>query len=311
MQVKRALLPRRIADTDLRLLRLFKVVADCGGLAAAEVELNLSLSSISRQLSELEDRLGLVLCKRGRAGFSLTTEGAEVYRAVERLLAATEGFRNSINSLHHNLTGEINAGLFENTSSHPDARMPRAISLFAAAAPEARLNLHVGSITRIEQGVLGGQFAVGLLPTTPRHESLHYDPLFIETMHLYVGKEHPFFADTRPTLGWDDIRGLRLAALAYQSPNLTLMHERQLQRAASASDQEAVLVLVLSGCYAGFLPTHMAAPFVQQNQLRALAPDRISYTATYHCIRRREIGRSRLADALHRAVAAAHLPALG
>lgn len=244
MQAKRASLPVRIADTDLRLLRLFKVVADCGGLAAAKIELNLSLSSVSRQLSELEDRLGLVLCKRGRGGFSLTTEGIEVYRATERLLAATEWFRNSIHSLHHSLSGEIDVGLFENTSTHPDACMPAAISLFADVAPDARVNLHVGSITRIEQGVLGGQFALGLLPTTRRHESLHYDPLFNETMHLYVGKTHPLFSGCRPDLNWDDIRGLRLAALAYQSPNLTLMHERQLQRAASASDQEAVLLLL-------------------------------------------------------------------
>lgn len=292
---------------EIRLLRLFKVVADCGGLAAAEVELNLSLSSVSRQLTELEDRLGLVLCKRGRSGFSLTAEGVEVYRAAEQLLAATEGFRNSIHSLHHSLTGEINVGLFENTSSHPDSQMPRAISMFTATAPESRLNLHIGSITRIEQGVLGGQFAVGLLPTTQRHASLQYDPLFSETMQLYVGKAHPLFADIRANLDWEDIRNLRLAALAYQSPNLTLMQERQLQRAASASDQEAALVLVLSGCYAGFLPTHMAAPFVQHNQLRALAPDRINYKATYFCIRRRDVGGSRLADALHRVVIAAHL----
>lgn len=64
--VKKALLGQ-IGDTEIRLLRIFKAVVACGGLAAAELELNIGRSTISRHLRDLEERLGLVLCRRGRA----------------------------------------------------------------------------------------------------------------------------------------------------------------------------------------------------------------------------------------------------
>ena len=66
MQLNEAPLPGQIGDADLRLLRVFKAVADCGGLAAAERELGIALSTISRHLKDLEQRLGLTLARRGR-----------------------------------------------------------------------------------------------------------------------------------------------------------------------------------------------------------------------------------------------------
>ena len=75
---RRALLGQ-LSDMDLRLLKVFKSVADCGGMAAAEMELNIGTSTVSRHIKDLETRLGLRLCRRGRGGFALTTEGQLVY----------------------------------------------------------------------------------------------------------------------------------------------------------------------------------------------------------------------------------------
>ena len=64
---QRALLGQ-VSDMDLRLLRIFKSAVECGGMTAAELELNISTSTLSRHMKDLEERLGLVLCRRGRAG---------------------------------------------------------------------------------------------------------------------------------------------------------------------------------------------------------------------------------------------------
>ena len=50
-----------VSDMDVRLLRVFKTVADCGGMAAAELELNIGTSTVSRHIKDLETRLGLTL----------------------------------------------------------------------------------------------------------------------------------------------------------------------------------------------------------------------------------------------------------
>ena len=56
----------QLADVDIRLLRIFRVVAEAGGVSAAELELNIGRSTISRHLKDLETRLGVTLCRRGR-----------------------------------------------------------------------------------------------------------------------------------------------------------------------------------------------------------------------------------------------------
>ena len=56
----------QLSDMDLRLLQVFKSVAECGGMAAAELELNIGTSTVSRHMKDLETRLGLTLCRRGR-----------------------------------------------------------------------------------------------------------------------------------------------------------------------------------------------------------------------------------------------------
>ena len=82
----------QISDFDLRLIRTFRAVADCGGFSLAEVELRMTKSAISKQISDLEVRLGVQLCHRGRSGFALTTEGQTLYKASTRLFGEIEGF---------------------------------------------------------------------------------------------------------------------------------------------------------------------------------------------------------------------------
>ena len=60
---------------EARLLRIFTCVIRHQGFAAAQQELHLSTSAISTYMSQLESLVGVVLCHRGRGGFSLTPKG--------------------------------------------------------------------------------------------------------------------------------------------------------------------------------------------------------------------------------------------
>lgn len=298
----------RLDDVDLRLLRVFKAVADCGGMAAAELELDIAMSTISRHMKDLEARLNLVLCRRGRAGFSLTPEGVALYAATERLLSATEAFRAGLHEIHQRLAGDLHVAIFEKTASNPRAHIAQAVALFRAQAPEVGLHLHVGTIAMIERGVIDGQFHLGIVPEHRRSESLAYDELFDETMLLYAGRGHAWFGSSAndARLGWADLRRQELAALGYHSPNMALAHRHRLERKATASDQEAVATLVLSGAYVGFLPDHYAEPFVREGRMRAVAPERLKYPCRFSCIRRRAPAPLRVTQAFRDALLRAH-----
>src|SRR4051794_850365 len=94
-------------DVDLRLLRIFCTIVECGGITAAEAALNMANSTLSTHLTTLEDHLQLKLCQRGRAGFSLTSEGRQVYEAALRMFQSLEEFRRSIPAAHAESRGEI------------------------------------------------------------------------------------------------------------------------------------------------------------------------------------------------------------
>ena len=82
----------QVGDYEIRLLKVFKTVVECGGFSAAETVLNISRSAISVHMANLEHRLKLKLCSRGRSGFSLTEEGAIIYESVRRLFSQLEDF---------------------------------------------------------------------------------------------------------------------------------------------------------------------------------------------------------------------------
>lgn len=296
----------QLGDVDLRLLRVFRAVADCGGMAAAELELNIGMSTISRHVKDLEERLGLVLCRRGRAGFALTAEGERLYAAAQQLLSATEAFRSSVHDIHGHLGGELHVALFEKTATNPQSRIAEAVALFRRAAPEVALHLHVGTIAMIERGVMGGEFQLGIVPEHRRSESLAYEALFGETMRLYAGRGHPWYPPQRREPGWAQLRGQPLAALGYHSPNMMLAHAQRLERAATASDQEGVATLVLSGCFVGFLPEHYAEPFVRGGRLRAVAPGTLQYRCRFSCVHRRAPALPRAAQSFREALLRAH-----
>lgn len=302
---ERALLGQ-VSDLDLRLLRVFKAVAECGGMAAAELELNIGTSTVSRHIKDLETRLGLRLCRRGRGGFALTTEGDRVYREVLTLLGSVESFRSSIDDIHQRMGGQLEIALFDKIVSNPEARVHAAVERFSALAPEVRLSVHVDSINGIERGLLDGTYHVGVMPTHRSSKTLSYTDLFGETMLMYCGVRHPLFNTINETLNWAKLRKLPFAGLGYHSPNMDLSHRTRLQRTATGYDQEAIATLVLSGAYFGFLPDHYAESFVKAGQLRAVNPQRFRYSCRFASVIRRSPAPSRVVRAFADCLVAAH-----
>jgi DNA-binding transcriptional LysR family regulator len=301
----RALLGQ-LSDMDLRLLKVFKSVVECGGMAAAELELNIGTSTVSRHVKDLETRMALVLCRRGRAGFALTPEGQRVYDETLRLLASVEAFRSSIDDIHHRMGGQLDVAVFDKTASNPQAHIGDAIARFSTRAPEVRLNVHVGSINAIERGVIDGPFQVGIIPAHRSSKTLTYADLFGETMLLYCGARHPLFGAAHAGLTWEKLRAHAFAGLGFHSPNMELSHRARLVRKATGFDQEAIAMLVLSGQYLGFLPDHYAKGFEQEGLMQAVAPKRFRYACRFVSVLRRSPAPSRAAQLFQECLVAAH-----
>jgi DNA-binding transcriptional LysR family regulator len=285
MSRRKEALSAQPGDADLRLLKIYRKVVECGGFSAAEVELNISRAAISMAMNDLETRLGLRLCQRGRSGFALTDDGAEVYQATLQLLAAVEGFRTRVNGLHAWLKGELNIGITDNLVTMPQMHITNSLSALKERGPEVRINIRMIPPNEIELAVLDGRLHTGVIPALKSLPGLHYRPLYAETSQLYCASGHPLFEVDEVTeqhLGECDA-----VVPAYaQTPEIKALHET-LRASASATDREGIAFLVLSDRYIGYLPTHYAERWVASGRMRALNPERWHYLTHYSAITRK------------------------
>ena len=257
-------------------------------------------------MKDLETRLGLTLCRRGRAGFALTAEGQRVYDETLRLLSAVDAFRSSIDDIHRRMGGRLDVAVFDKTASNPAAHIGDAIALFASQAPEVSLQMHVASIPAIERGLIDGSFHVGIIPAHRTSQSLVYADLFAETMLLYCGARHPLFGQEHAALTWESLRAYQFAGLGYHSPNMELSHSTRLPRKATGFDQESIATLILSGRYLGFLPDHYAEAFERQGQVQAVLPAQFHYRCQFVSVLRKSPQPTRAAQAFAQCLLDAH-----
>ncbi|WP_421863722.1 LysR family transcriptional regulator [Motiliproteus sp.] len=278
----------QISDIDIRLLRIFRSVVESGGFSSAEVELNISVSAISIAVSDLEKRLGMKLCQRGRAGFSLTDQGSEVYQAILQLFASLENFRTQINSINANLKGELNIGITDNlVTMYNHMRVTNSLAALKQRGTDIRINIRMMPPAEIEKNVLDGRLHIGVIPDSRRLAGLDYIDLYDEESRLYCGHSHPLFTQQQPELDAESLQQLDTVVPVSAMPDRQRSLLQQLNPVASTSDREGAAFLILSGQYVAFLPTHYAERWVHEGRMRELLPEQFSFQTRFAAIHRR------------------------
>mgnify|MGYP000149064563 CR=1 FL=1 len=267
----------QVGDYEIRLLKVFKSVVECGGFSAAETVLNISRSTISVHMANLEHRLKIKLCSRGRSGFSLTEEGSIIYESARRLFSQLEDFRSTVNALHVQLSGELKLIASDTISLDERCCFPQVLSEFCEKAPDVYLQFETAPMSDIERMILNGEADVGFIPYHRKLDGLIYHSLYEETCYLYCSDRHPLFNVAEE----DEIRqGLvnsRSVQAGIQSNPDVAIQMVGLQKAATAYYYETRAAMILSGVYVGFLPEHYAARFVDDGRLRKLLPHERCY----------------------------------
>ncbi|PMR78801.1 LysR family transcriptional regulator [Billgrantia endophytica] len=278
----------QVSDFDIRLVRVFKAVVECGGFSAAESALGISRPAISQHMNDLEKRLGLKLCQRGRGGFALTEEGRQVHEATLTLLAALETFRTEVNGLHRSLRGELNIGLTDNLVSMPRMHVTDALAELKVQGPDVRINIHMEAPDSIAKGVLDARLHVGVVPEVNLPASVVVRPLYDETLRLYCADRHPLFQMADSMVNEERLVEHEAVLPAYPLPEAAREAHARLRGTATASDREGAVFLILTGCYIGYLPDHLASPWVEAGRLRVLCPQSCTYRIPLVTITRRD-----------------------
>ncbi len=313
-----AILPK-LKDVDIRLLSIFLTVAQARGFSAAETELNINASTISRHIKELERKIGFKLCDRGRSGFRLTANGERVLLLAQDLFRSLEAFKSGVNELHENLTGQLRIATIDRLLENPQFRLTEAISAYQAVAPQVTFDVERHSPRMIEHCVLDGQFQLGISLRFPgqslskAHNGFDEHYLFDEETRLYATTGHSIWEEAAAKLSWGMLSDQNWACMSY---NFDSHNERQVpvdifprnrrSIGATANSVEALLILILSGRYIGYLPVDTAEPYVAKGALRLIDIDKARYTLEVIAITRRSPGLNKASEVFLNHLLAAH-----
>ena len=286
-----------VYDVDLRLLRVFVAIVESGGLSAAESRLNIGRSTISSHLSDLEVRLGLKLCKRGRSGFELTESGRVTYQASLELLQQCEAFASTVASSKNELSGRVTIAAIDTMVSDPRCGIARVIASLKDKSDHIQFEINVCEAREVETSVINGRSLIGLGVSRHHIRGLDYFPLYNENNFLYCGQGHPLF-DCPTSKTSSLLKQAEVIASNYMRDKETRNDNLNYNNIATAYHDEGIAHLILSGKFIGYLPEHYANEWVNKGLFKVILPEKYAYQIPVNLITSKNSSTTPLANAL-------------
>jgi len=272
---------RKINDFDLKLLHLFLTIADSGGFSAAQFKLNMHQSTISTRMNDLETRLGMTLCHRGRRGFRLTPDGMKVYQLSKQLFDNIHSFENQLDDIRKISHGHVKLALTDNLATNPKCRIQHAIGSFCHDHPKVTLDTDIWDSYKIEMKLLEGEIDLGVTSSEVQKDGLNYRLLFNEKQCLYCTPEHPILSIKHEITTRDLIR-FPIVDRGLPHKITPFSDTKNLSHLASSTNMEATAHLILSGTFVGYLPDHYAEIWELRGKMVKINAPSLEYLASFH-----------------------------
>lgn len=177
-------------ELTLRKLRYFVGLAESGKGSQAAVDLNVSQSSITTAVRELEQQLGVRLFRRSAQGMQLTLHGERFLRQAQRVLQAAAEALDLGPETPSTVTGRLELAMSYTVAGY---FFPPLLARFRRRYPEIEVRLHEAPRLTIQAGLVDGVFGLAIVLTSNlgRQASLDHHSLLRSRRRLWVGAHHP------------------------------------------------------------------------------------------------------------------------
>jgi DNA-binding transcriptional LysR family regulator len=170
-------------------LRIFKAVAEQGGITKAAAALNRVQSNVTTRIQQLEERLGARLFNREGRRLVLSSEGRLLLDYAERLLRLSAEAQAALKS--HGPHGVLKIGALESTAA---TRLPAVLARYHREHPAVRLELATGTTAALVHRVLREELEAAFVAEPFAAAGLQARHVFTEELVLISAKGHPRIA---------------------------------------------------------------------------------------------------------------------
>ncbi len=239
----------------LRQLRYLIAVAEQAHFGRAAARLGISQPSLSLQISNLEDVLGLRLVERGRGPVTLTPAGREVLGRARRVRDEVQGIVDLAATMGVGLVGTLRLGT---TPTIGPYLLPRVVARLHADFPDLRLYVRESAPRPLRDALVAGEHDLILTQLPEPGADLVTHRLFREPLTLAVPRDHPLATEEQiepAQIAGLSILGLSPAyALHDQIAGLCRDHGAEMVRDYEGTSLDALRAMVGMGMGAAFLP---------------------------------------------------------
>ena len=135
---------------EIRVLKYFLLVAREENITKAANLLHLTQPTLSRQLMQLEEELGVQLFRRSKHHIILTEEGMLLRRRAEEIVALADKTKDDLQHREEQLTGTIAVGSGELQSSR---FLTQLLTAFQEKNPLVRFAIYSGNSDNIKERI--------------------------------------------------------------------------------------------------------------------------------------------------------------
>jgi DNA-binding transcriptional LysR family regulator len=177
----------------LEVLKIFCDVVRWASFSRGAEENNVSQSSASQAVHQLEVRLGLKLIDRSKRPLVLTPQGKIFYEGCKDVIGRYLELENRVKALEdaHNVVGTVWVASIYSVGLH---HMTQYVRTFNERYPGANVRLEYLHPTRVVESVSEGSAELGLISCPRKWPDLKVIPWREEEMVLAVHPQHPFAA---------------------------------------------------------------------------------------------------------------------
>ena len=176
---------------ELRHLRYFVAVAEALNFTKASARLRVAQPALSRQMTDLEDEIGVDLMKRSPRGVTLTAEGKLFLDEVRELLRRADESVEKVRALARGEYGELHVGY---APSPTVEILPPALAAFQKALPRVKVLLHDLSSDELNAGLQDGtlELAIMVPPAGDQTAGIQFEVLRTYPLCVAMTAMHPF-----------------------------------------------------------------------------------------------------------------------
>ena len=171
----------------MRQLRTFKTVADLTSFSLAARRLKLSQPSVSYQVKELEETLGLPLLDRLGKRVQLTEAGSLLYSYARRMLDVLDEATVAIEEMRGIQRGTLRVGASTTVGIYI---LPAALGAFKKLHPGLVISLEIGTRARVQEQVLRNELDLAVVGPALKDPELAIIPFLSDELVLVAPAGH-------------------------------------------------------------------------------------------------------------------------